>query len=75
MDELRKHYIKDLQFENNLLLVLFLILALIFTLWVGLSIKEKADLKKENARLQQQVTDYKWQLEQVQYIIECRGDK
>lgn len=67
---IEKTYIKGLEFENNLLLVLFLILTLIFTLWFSLSIKEKVDLKKENAKLQQQVIDYKWQLEQVQYIME-----
>ena len=61
---------KDLEFENNLLLTLLLILTFIFTIWLCVSIKEKSDLKKENERLQQQVIDYKWQLEQVQYIME-----
>lgn len=68
--EILKEINKDLTFENNLLLISFLILTFIFTIWLGVSIKEKADLKKENARLQQQVTDYRWQLEQVQYIME-----
>ena len=70
MNELRKYYIKDLEFENNLLLILLLIFMFIFTIWLCFSIKEKSDLKKENAELHQQVIDYKWQLEQVQYIIE-----
>ena len=35
-----------------------------------ISLKIKNDkLEKENARLQQQVFDYKWQLEQVQWIF------
>lgn len=35
-----------------------------------ISLKIKNDkLEKENARLQQQVIDYKWQLEQVQWIF------
>ena len=35
-----------------------------------ISLKLKNDkLEKENARLQQQVFDYKWQLEQVQWIF------
>lgn len=35
-----------------------------------ISLKIKNDkLEKENARLQQQIIDYKWQLEQVQWIF------
>jgi hypothetical protein len=35
-----------------------------------ISLKVKNDkLEKENARLQQQVFDYKWQLEQVQWLF------
>lgn len=35
-----------------------------------ISLKIKNDkLEKENARLQQQLFDYKWQLEQVQWIF------
>ena len=35
-----------------------------------ISLKLKNDkLEKEKARLQQQVIDYKWQLEQVQWIF------
>lgn len=35
---------------------------------INLKIKND-ELKKENSRLQQQVIDYKWQLEQVQWIF------
>ena len=33
-------------------------------------------LKKENTKLKQEITEYKWQLEQVPYIIEygCKGE-
>jgi uncharacterized membrane-anchored protein YhcB (DUF1043 family) len=35
-----------------------------------ISLKLKNDkLEKENAKLQQQVIDYKWQLEQVEWIF------
>ncbi len=35
-----------------------------------ISLKVKNDkLEKENARLQQQAFDYKWQLEQVQWLF------
>ena len=75
MNELKKIYIKDLEIENNLLLTLFLIFMLVFMIWLCFSIKEKSDLKEKNAKLQQQVIDYKWQLEQVQYIIKYqRGE-
>ena len=35
-----------------------------------------SELRKENENLQQQVTDYKWQIEQVPYVIEnwCKGE-
>lgn len=34
-----------------------------------LSIRKCNEIKIENARLEQQVKDYKWQLDQVQYIM------
>ena len=51
--------------------------AIIIGLLIGLfmlvpiiNLKIKNDkLEKENARLQQQVFDYKWQLEQVEWIF------
>lgn len=74
-EQILKEINRDLTFENNLLLTLFLIFMLIFTIFLIFSIKEKSDLKKENARLKQQIVDYKWQLEQVQYIMEYqRGE-
>ena len=37
--------------------------------------KDYDKLKKENSKLKQEIIDYKWQLEQVPFIIEygCRG--
>ena len=37
--------------------------------------KENDKLKKENSELKQENIDYKWQIEQVPYIIEygCKG--
>lgn len=35
-----------------------------------------SELKRKNENLQQQVKDYKWQIEQVPYVIEfwCKGE-
>ena len=37
--------------------------------------KDYDKLKKENSKLKQEIIDYKWQLEQVPFIIEygCNG--
>lgn len=37
--------------------------------------KDYDKLKKENGELKQEIIDYKWQIEQVPYIIEygCKG--
>lgn len=38
-----------------------------------ISLKIKKDkLEKENARLHQQVIDYKWQLEQIEWIFKVK---
>jgi uncharacterized membrane-anchored protein YhcB (DUF1043 family) len=50
-----------------------IIIGLLVGLFIAIPIiclKAKNDkLEKENARLQQQVFDYKWQLEQVQWLF------
>lgn len=47
----------------GLLIGLFMVVPII-------NLKIKNDkLEKENARLQQQIIDYKWQLEQVEWIF------
>lgn len=37
---------------------------------------EAKNIEKENNKLKQEITDYKWQIEQVPYIIEswCNGE-
>lgn len=75
-EELLKEFNHALEKENNLLLICILVLMLIFVIWFGIAFKERNDLEKENIQLRQQVIDYKWQLEQVKYIIDCneKGD-
>lgn len=38
--------------------------------------KKIKKMEKENTKLKQEITEYKWQLEQVPYIIEygCKGE-
>lgn len=66
---------KELLKENKFLFRLLLIVSVIYALLVGLSYNEREKIKKENAKLEQQVIDYKWQLEQMEYIIKCKGDE
>lgn len=41
-----------------------------------ISLKAKNDkLEKENAKLQQEIIDYKWQLEQVPLVIESNKEE
>lgn len=63
---------KELLQDNNFLFRLFLIVSIIYVLLVGLSYNDREKVEKENAKLQQQITDYEWQLEQVEYIIKCK---
>ena len=73
-----RSYIDSLEKENKILIIFvifYIILALIFNISYWLERKENIKLDKENTRLEQQVKDYTWQLEQVEYIIKCRGDK
>lgn len=63
---------------NDLLLkicILLIIPILILVMKIEFSFYEIRNIDRKNAKLEQQVIDYKWQLEQVQYIIKCRGDK
>lgn len=69
-EQILKEINHDLTKENDLLLMCVLVLMIAFIIWFGVALKEKNDLKKENTKLEQQVIDYKWQLEQVQYIME-----
>ncbi len=71
-------YIEDLEKENKILLafmIFFIVIAMIFNISYWVLRNEYTKIDKEKARLEQQVKDYTWQLEQVEYIIKCRGDK
>lgn len=66
---------RNLAQENQFLLRFILIVSIVYVLLIGFSDSEREKIEKENAKLQQQVIDYKWQLEQVQYIMEYqRGE-
>ena len=68
-------YIKDLEKLNKILLNYVLVLTLIFSVFACIVIKQKTEIKIEKAKLEQQVTDYKWQLDQMQYIFDgLRGE-
>lgn len=43
---------------------------------VGHLKKEYNNLKKENTKLREELVDYKWQIDQVPYIVRywCNGD-
>lgn len=63
---------------NDLLLkicILLIIPLLILVMKIELSFNEIRKIDRKNAKLEQQVIDYKWQLEQAEYIIKCRGDE
>ena len=50
-------------------IIIGILIGLIFMIPI-INLKLKNDkLEKENARLQQQVIDYKWQLEQVEWLF------
>lgn len=50
-------------------IIIGILIELIFMIPI-ISLKLKNDkLEKENSRLQQQIIDYKWQLEQIEWIF------
>lgn len=50
-------------------IIIGLLIGLFFIIPI-ISLKLKNDkLEKENSRLQQQIIDYKWQLEQIEWIF------
>ncbi len=75
MNELKKIYIKDLEMENRILLIALTILCFIFIIWLAVAIKENDKLENENIKMQQQIIDYRWQLEQVEYIMQYKEEK
>lgn len=57
----------------------WLIAFILYIVFLAVSIilnAQIAELKRKNENLQQQVKDYKWQIEQVPYVIEnwCEGE-
>lgn len=57
---------------NDLLLkicILLIIPLLILVMKIEFSFNEIRNIDRKNAKLEQQVIDYKWQLEQVEYIM------
>lgn len=66
--------------QLNILLIIYTFFILIVTLFAILIITHKNDkiseLDKKNKELQQELIDYKWQIEQVPYVIEswCNGE-
>ena len=67
----------DTEDKAIILIVITLSLMLYLCIIGGLNLRDEYNkLKKENTKLKQENTDYKWQLEQVPYIIEygCKGE-
>lgn len=66
--------------QLNILLIIYTFLILTVMLFAILIITHKNDeivkLTKKNVELNQEIIDYKWQIEQVPYIIEswCNGE-
>ena len=63
--------------KTNWILTGMIITFIIFDICL---IKENKKIKRENQELHQEIIDYKWQLEQVPYLIEanleswCNGE-
>lgn len=62
-------YIKKLELTNKILLVGIVIIWMVFYIINMIVIRKYNEALIENARLEQQVIDYRWQLEQVTYIL------
>ena len=60
-------------FTMTFLFVFTLVLA---SIRIDSDAKKIKKMEKENTKLKQEITEYKWQLEQVPYIIEygCKGE-
>ena len=58
------------------LYIVFISVAIILNAQISELKKENENLQHENEKLQQENTDYKWQIEQVPYVIEnwCKGE-
>ena len=68
-------FIDRLEFRITILMCTIVIIWFVAYITNVMVIRKYIDIKVKNAGLEQQVIDYRWQLERVQYIIKCRGDE
>ena len=64
-------------YENRITILYICIVLIVFVMYMTnlIVIKKCNEIEIENAKLEQQVKDYKWQLEQVKYIFDgLRGE-
>ena len=67
----------DTEDKVIVLIVIILFIGLFICIIGGINLQDEYNkLEKENIKLKQEITEYKWQLEQVPYIIEygCKGE-
>lgn len=67
-------FIDKLEFKITILMCAIVIIWFVAYITNVLVIRKYIDIKVKNAKLEQQVIDYRWQLEQIDYIIKCKGD-
>lgn len=67
-------FIDKLEFRITVLMCVIVIIWFVAYITNVLVIRKYIDIKVKNAKLEQQVIDYRWQLEQIDYIIKCKGD-
>ena len=69
---------RNINGHQMITIVLLLSIVVIWAVAYGISISILRKYDKvliENARLEQQVIDYRWQLEQVEYIMQYKEEK
>jgi len=67
-------FIDRLEFRITVLMCATIVICFVAYISNLVVIKKYIDVETKNAKLEQQVIDYKWQLEQVENIIKCKGD-
>lgn len=67
-------FIDKLEFRITILMCTIVVICFVAYISNVIIIKKYVNIKVKNARLEQQVIDYKWQLEQVENITKCKGD-
>lgn len=64
-------------YENRITILYICIVLILFAMYVTnlIAIKKCVEIEVKDAKLEQQVKDYEWQLEQVKYIFDgLRGE-